>query len=191
MIIIEGMDNSGKTTLCKHISEKFSLSINNRNRPYSLNEGFRMISNSVFKEDHMISDRHVLISELVYGPILRGKSLFGDSNWDLIWLILRTNPLFIYCRPSKKKIFDFGDREQMKGVIAQREELLKRYDWVMDTISLSTTLCDTPLLKYDYTDGRELGRIERKIYKHIGETDEHSLARRVEINETHKLEEKE
>lgn len=107
MIIIEGPDGGGKTTLIRQLQERYGLSVAPRvvskdTEPMvdlvawveeNLNNGFQ----------HAIFDRHRLISEPIYGPILRQKQQPGFDN--LIQLAYWTKrfyaiePLIIYCLP--------------------------------------------------------------------------------------------
>ena len=191
MIIIEGMDNTGKSTLCNHLSKKFDLRVDVRSRPKDLNDGFRMISRSVFNKNPVIYDRHVLISEIVYGPLLRNKSVFGNSNWDLLFLMLKTHPLIIYCRPPKRKVFRFGVREQMDGVISQATNLIRRYDWLMEIIKPCVALGPRPIHIYDYSNKESLYEIELIVKRHLKEG--HSMnfydgVRRIEVEDDCSLE---
>ena len=144
MLIVTGMDNTGKTTLVKQLLDEF-------NSPDSKNtEGDFKVINSpgpIGKEaqerwlisqltlrkedrDRGIYERFPILEEMVYGPVLRGQSLFehGDPYFKLL---KELNPMIIYTRPSRDKIFNFGDRYQMEGVIEKGTELLAAYDDLM------------------------------------------------------------
>ena len=191
MIIIEGMDNTGKSTLCNHLGKKFDLKVDIRSRPKNIDEGFRMISRSVFNETPTIYDRHVLISEIVYGPLLRNKSVFGNSNWDLLFLLLKTHPLIIYCRPPKRKVFRFGVREQMDGVVSQATNLIRRYDWLMEIIKPSVAMGLRPLHTFDYSKEGSTEEVEiviRRYLKHRHDFKFDDAIRRIEVKDDCNLE---
>lgn len=81
MIIVEGPDGSGKTTLCRMLTGAFDLS-------YIKNPG--MIKNKetiterfhwyhyLYKQKNVILDRFYPISEAIYGPLFRDKSMVSD-----------------------------------------------------------------------------------------------------------------
>lgn len=174
LIVVEGMDNSGKTTLIKTLMKETGLKgVFRKNRAYDLKGGMSMIKRSFFSSELKIHDRHIIISEMVYGPILRGKSLFGDQSWDLLSYLLKTYPIIIYCRPPTRKILDFGTREQMEGVITQANHLISRYDWVFDIVRKSFTLPEYNFFEYDYTDkdaDKKLKKIIDNINHYSGRT---------------------
>ena len=156
MIICEGMDNSGKTTLAKYLAENLPnaklVPTHGPVKPEEVNTILRSIGMAVFYRKPLIYDRFPIISEMVYGEILRNGSAFNavyDCDLLLGWL-KACNPLIIYCRPSKETIFQsIKDRPQMAGVVKSKEALLSRYDDVMANLSAREFLrCN-----YDYTVG--------------------------------------
>ena len=132
MIIIEGMDNSGKTTLLNYLHETLELPWVKSPGPEHLSglsreDWFSWIDASLSPDNiFYLYDRHPLISEVVYGWVLRNYNAFSDT--DFHEKLLLACPLIIYCRPPKARIFSFGNREQMLGVIEQKERLLQNYD---------------------------------------------------------------
>ena len=127
-IIVLGMDNTGKTTLCKHLSKALDYKhITSLGPKASLWEMMNFIDRNMKSEDPMVLERLCIFEEMVYGKVLRG---FSQFDWDSSYLntVQRALPLIIYCRPSREKIFNFGNREQMEGVIEQKEKLLAAFD---------------------------------------------------------------
>lgn len=148
MIIIEGMDNTGKTTLAEHLAEKFKLPHikSSKDRTHLLNDALTIL----VLNPEAVMDRFSIISEMVYGPILRGGTAFdghGLSQWRFFMdKLARCKPLIFYCRPPNEKIFDYGDREQMAGVVEHGEELLSAYDTMMNSWTGRLWI-----IKYDFT----------------------------------------
>lgn len=144
MIIIEGMDNSGKSRLAAHLAEKFGLRIIKRSGPPKDREAFILETlEFLILNPEVIYDRHPLISEEVYGPILRNVNVFnrpGVSWEDFLNSLLRLDPLIIYCRPPDEKILCFGDRDQMPAVVENARRLIDAYDRVMGWIRHEGTL---------------------------------------------------
>lgn len=133
MIIVEGLDNTGKTTLVKELVNRLGIPSMIRVRPKAETE-FRIDLLRVLTDGPWIMDRHPIISEMVYGPILRGGMVIEEDNLNALATLIDQSPMFIYCRPPDSVILNFGEREQMDGVIDQAQILLARYDFVMQFI---------------------------------------------------------
>ena len=164
-IIVLGMDNTGKTTLCKSLSKLLDYKHVNSlgpQAPYMEMTGF--INDTMESPDPMVLERFCFFEEMVYGNILRGRSKF---DWDSIYLktIIRANPLIIYCRPHTLKVLNFGEREQMAGVIEKGEDLLEAYDNLY--ITLARMGFNTLVYDYSYTTPEELAD-KIKIWKGEG-----------------------
>lgn len=163
MIILEGMDNTGKSTLAKALSKEFGIAIDTTGRIKTLQKCVEFQMGCMVNSELIIYDRIRVISEGIYGAIIRGENIFGE-NWGLyLEMFLRTNPLVIYCRPPNKEIFNFGDREQMDGVIDERTALLAKYDKVMREVSKLTT----NYVVYNWTDKRQ--KTANKINHYISQ----------------------
>jgi hypothetical protein len=136
MIIVEGCDNTGKTTLIGALIKEFpELQATRSAGPVSLGKQLAWFARAIRNEDpRMVYDRFSPIVEQVYGPILRNGSIFGTYWYDLFTLTLRREPLIIYCRPPFSTVCRFGDREQMKGVREHVSDLYSRYDFVMGNL---------------------------------------------------------
>lgn len=109
MIIVEGPDGAGKTTLIRNIAEAYpDLEVAPRvvsKETNALTDMKRWVNDNLTEGfQYRLFDRHRLISEFIYGPILRGNdqhSGFDDGGW-VYWSLKRfqeINPLIIYCLP--------------------------------------------------------------------------------------------
>lgn len=107
MIIVEGPDGGGKTTLLERLSEDFALPIADR---VVDKQAEAMVDLQQWVETNLdegitltLYDRHRLISEPIYGPVLRTEPHPGFE--DLYWLTLMQKkfaalkPFFIFCLP--------------------------------------------------------------------------------------------
>ena len=148
MIVVEGMDNTGKTTLVEYLEEALMLVAEKSPgpaEPDSHAEWLLWIEESLLRADteHAIYDRYPCISEYIYGPAVRGMNILRDTDYLARFLLCR--PLVIYCRPSDHIIKRFGDREQMNGVKEKAKKLLEDYDhlynWLFDRVAV---------MKYDW-----------------------------------------
>jgi len=164
MIIVEGMDNSGKSKLAEHLAEKFKLPLikSPKNRQRLLENALT----TLMLNPEAVMDRFSVISEMVYGPILRRKTVFDDhvlGQWIFFMnKLVRCKPLIFYCRPPEEKIFDFGDREQMEGVKEHGKELLGAYDALMNSWAGRLLI-----IKYDFTlpDAKAFADYAVEIYQ--------------------------
>jgi len=143
-IIVCGMDNTGKTTLCNSLEAKTGFKV-----VPPMGPGFSkeiMMDNILLymnKWESVIFERFSIFEEMIYGKVLRGKSKFDYSD---IISVQKYNPVIVYCRPPKDVIFNFGDRSQMDGVIEQKEKLLKEWDNL-----IYNTLEKFKIIEYDWT----------------------------------------
>lgn len=143
-IIVVGMDNSGKTTLCEDLANKLKATHVKPMGPGQSKEAMlHNIQYHMARNENTVFERFSIFEELIYGRILRGKSKFDFQDVNLI---RKYKPIIIYCRPSDEVIFNFGDRDQMTGVIEQKEKLLKAWDsFIYDALS------GFKIIKYDWT----------------------------------------
>lgn len=144
MIIVEGMDNTGKTTLVEKLAEYFGLEIVKSPGPQRYRELFdnadlyihtaeKLKEKDELKEYPFIHDRFPIFSDIVYS-ILRSINPFEELE-EGKWLrerLYKVKPAIIYCRPDTETILSFKDgREQMEGVKPKGKELLSRYDHII------------------------------------------------------------
>ena len=102
MIILEGPDGAGKTTLIKQLAEKYSLPI--APRVVSKDAESMIVSLKAWVEDNVsqgfqatLFDRHRLISEPIYGAVLR--KTFEPGFDSVQWLHAMNTMFYKHCRP--------------------------------------------------------------------------------------------
>lgn len=164
IIIVEGMDGTGKTVLVQQLahrleikprkfvgslgpSDDYRLALVNRTRSEIAELETASAKGVSIKR---LYDRFPLISEAVYGPILRGHNCFGGLYYPLRRRLLALNTVVIYCRPDREVIqANVQQAPQMSGVLEHFGELLDAYD------SLFMELTESPVSSYitvfDYT----------------------------------------
>ena len=123
MIIVTGSDSSGKTTLVKHINERFNVPIADRfhplppSTPSDWQRWYQWVLDSFEREDSVVYDRF-LIDEYVYGPLLRGGYKISYKKMaDLSGALLMKQPLYIYCCPGYNRVVEtYYERDQYVDV---------------------------------------------------------------------------
>jgi len=159
LLVVEGLDGTGKTTLAKRLSQETGMEYvklvkdtKDVNFAEKLkNDTFEALETAESGERQLIYDRFPLISEAVYGPVLRGKNALGDLYYPLWERFLSLKPIIIYCRPLRETIWAnlIGSlNNQMDGVWKNRDELLRVYDQFF--AQLMENLQQTKILVYDY-----------------------------------------
>lgn len=161
IVIVEGVDGSGKTTLLRNLRQQsktyFWIAASSR-RPKTqdeLQEAVFWVAQCAYLKLPVLCDRFPLISEPVYGPVMRGENILEQFRTriqkDFLEVFEGVNRI-IYCRPSKDTIRQnlvSSALPQMAGVVEKLGTLIGRYDDIMD--SLGDTV---PILVYDYVNTR-------------------------------------
>lgn len=134
MIIIEGMDGVGKSTVSSYL-EQNGYNIHHL-RYYEKNEeGF----NKLFKEDDgkLVLDRG-FITEVVYGPVLREYSRIDDEALKrLIAKYSSIGTKIIYLKALKEDLLKRReqDKEDYEMLLKYYDIINSRYDSYMDLMS--------------------------------------------------------
>lgn len=119
MIIIEGPDHMGKTTLIGQLKESFPILEVSRSIGNSPGLARWLMKEILINKKNKIKiyDRF-FFSELVYGPLLRGRACFTSTEDELILgMLTKIKPLVIICdRPIEDVVVTIDDSEQMVGV---------------------------------------------------------------------------
>jgi len=114
MFIVEGPDGAGKTTLISRLQDELQFEIMPRActsedgvDPLTLRD---WVDQDMSRQNHWggFYDRYPLISEPIYGPLIRGSVAVGFN--EVKWFSTRTmmlrqrNPAIIYCLPPKEVV---------------------------------------------------------------------------------------
>lgn len=149
-VVIEGPDNSGKSTLAKYLADRIDFPLQHSGGPPKSDDEFAFRLDRLFRMDDVIFDRFPVISEAVYGPILSRESLITPTS--KIRFFAR-KPIIIYCRPPLNVLMRVVDGHEVKdhetaahvaAVKAHAMALIHRYDEV---------LYEYNPIYYDYTAG--------------------------------------
>jgi len=124
MIIVEGCDNTGKSTLIKRLCADLPQLIHPpiptgpSDGETLFNRYAPILSLSAAEGKNIILDRITVISEWVYGQALRGKLALNSAQMHMLEQgIAFHQPLILHCwRPEPSIRASFDDREQLEGV---------------------------------------------------------------------------
>lgn len=135
MMIFTGMDNSGKTTIVQKTAKKLGLPVVKSMGPdHTKDEKHIWFLDQMTREKtfpgSVIFDRFLPFEEMVYGKVLRGDPIYSLDD-PYMKSLKDLNPTIIYTRPHSSTIFNWDGREQMAGVIEQKEKLLAAWDDLM------------------------------------------------------------
>lgn len=145
MIIVEGADNSGKSTFAHRIG----LTVYPAGpAPKTPDEEKKCLTEQRARShDNCVSDRVTCISQQVYGGRLFDRIL-GE---ELIDMITVPSVVVVYCRPPNRVLMDmsthkvkgYDTEEHLQKIMDNQHVFIERYDSLMSTI---------PHVVYDWTD---------------------------------------
>lgn len=158
-IIVEGPDGGGKTTLISKISEVFHLDP----EPRVVDQQTRAMTNlKVWVEEDnkrpegwILYDRHRLISECIYGPIMRpqGRDGFTNYSWlaDQLGIFYSRQPFIIYCLPPAEEVKRNVYGDSNNGAVMPYIDVI--YDAYV--VRAAIDRYHTPTHHWDYTNPSE------------------------------------
>jgi hypothetical protein len=131
LIVVEGPDGSGKTTLIQTLKEFTGFPVAPRvvsKEAQAMTDLKEWTENNVDRGfQATLFDRHRLFSEPIYGPILRDKFEpgFDDPAWFAYYMakFYQCRPIVIYCMPPLETVLHNlqGDEENSAVQFAARE----------------------------------------------------------------------
>jgi hypothetical protein len=167
MIVIEGMDNTGKSCLLTGLCEEYGLEGIHSPGPKDYDTVISWVIEA-FNKDRgipIIYDRFPLISEAIYGPALRNRNIFNESPLGLKLqerFRCEVHPLIIFCNPSAEIVQKWNDRDQMAGVIENYKKLMDSYVALMSSLRPHYSI-----VSYDYSISNDMGKVLEKVDSHM------------------------
>lgn len=163
MIIVEGPDASGKTTLVKQLSADLGVGTIKSGGPFETGQDLvRRISELMqINEEYdnlMICDRYPVFSEIIYQPIVRpdDQKLPGkDVNITLRLKSFFQHHMVILCMPPKHVyLSNLRGSDQPKWVRNNDLAIYEGYKDFKHSVWLNTTAASVQgrFFVYDYTD---------------------------------------
>lgn len=108
IIILEGPDGSGKTTLAQQISRQTGYPIVHRTKPASDEEKNAMMESywKVIKEGRNLIFDRCWYSEMAYGPVMRDASVISyPQMYELEQALAQRGALLIYCTGAPTRLW--------------------------------------------------------------------------------------
>lgn len=165
MIIVEGPDGTGKTTLAKQLVEDLELEYR---RPPSLSSThgpddavIRWWDEEIRKGELAVYDRCFYISEFIYQPNTRDRALLcgADKMVSGLRSLESASPMFIFCLPpfdAQVDIIHQADRDRLRGLDESGEV---KVAWMYHYVAhLFGELYFDWTLRYDWMNGDHYGR---------------------------------
>lgn len=156
IVVVEGMDGSGKTTLIEKSrgsqKDRYFAIIRASRYPPDVKTAVRYLSFvDMPRNIDLVLDRFHFISDRIYGPILRGADIFQE--FPIQFGLAHVN-VVVYARPPVSYILDNLHKNlQLSGVTEQATALINRYDNHMDKLKETGVV----VMQYDYTNDDPMG----------------------------------
>lgn len=176
MILIEGPDNSGKSTLVEQLTVEFNLFKCDRPHgpPKTPEELYNrtMDVQNFYKSRMFIMDRNPIIGENIYGPILRNQNMWDlipeedklDCEANFFSKIIGHTIFLIYCRPPREvlldlsthQVKDYDTKEHLESLSKNKSRIVDAYDRFMSEWATYT---------YNYKDPLSLDNLKETLRK--------------------------
>lgn len=164
LVVVEGPDGAGKTTLSFELLKEFESLEYHRNHlgpEQKLDSWWIEILNDPCR--HVIVDRF-FYSELVYGPILRGEIAY-PSVVPQVWAGLRDQAFVIYVRPSTLSIYEgIGANVQLEGVEKNLTRIIHSYD---DLMTKEAPHLESRFFQYNRKDSVSRERLHSALQRYL------------------------
>jgi len=162
MIIVEGPDNSGKTTLINYLVKELKLTkaplkfepTDEEHMEESIVTFYDDVIEYLKSHDtrKVIWDR-LYFSELVYGPVVRGRiGLTFNQRGILLELIKQIKPLVIFCMTD---LYTITKEYHKRNQYADKKQIKLIYDYYVDIILKDIDNYTPYSILYNYKGDKE------------------------------------
>lgn len=165
MIIVEGPDGAGKSTLCDMlldggiITKLVQSPGRTRGKVPLLEQTLRYMR--LYRKDHNTAVDRFMWSELVYGPILRDKCKFSNSNYmAALQELMYTGCIIIFCLPGIENLKFKSDENSQ--VIVNADRIYHSYEAHFARVSNTYAKA----LKYNWTQPEAYHHLIEQIIYH-------------------------
>lgn len=150
-VIIEGPDNSGKSTLIKFLESNLRRSVIHNTVDKDSTSVLGKQAQELSLEGNIIYDRSAVISEYIYCLVLQRAPVIPFNISHVADLC--DNAIVVFCLPPLDKVLA-TTKDEMPGVVENLEKLYNQYDNLIDEL----VMMGKQFFVYDWTieaDGAE------------------------------------
>lgn len=151
IIILEGPDGSGKTTLAKQLSRQTGYPYEHRSKPENEEEKAKMMIEYLQmckSRQNLIVDR-CWYSEMVYGKVMRDQSYIDYTQmYELERMLAKGGAIIIYCTASKAALW-MRATQRGEDYITSRDDfnaICEEYEKLMSVPHY------IPVVRYEYKE---------------------------------------
>lgn len=134
-ILLEGPDGSGKSTLAKSLSSILRMQIVQGKGPVNPSAAKERFSEHLGL-NNVIFDRHVCVSEMIYGPLFQRQEYDYNACYAPLYRI--PNMIIIYCRAPASSLIEHtrssptDTDEYLEQLNTHFAQVVQRYDeWAL------------------------------------------------------------
>lgn len=138
IIILEGPDCGGKSTLAATLADKYGYFVQHLSYNKSMDvkkEHYQALNFALGrKSQNTVLDRHA-ISELVYSTVFRNGPSY--DIFEMFQKYVLHNVVVVYCNPGKEVMLEEFAKRKSEEMFESNSEIIDAYEIVMDRLSLS------------------------------------------------------
>lgn len=151
IVILEGVDGSGKTTLANQLSKQTKYPIVHRSNPKSEEDKKRMMGEYIqlIKSNKNVIFDRCWYSEMAYGPVMRDKSYIDfPQMYELERMLAKNGAMIVHCTGPASVLWK---RCQTRGedYVVCREDFNAIYNRFEDIFAVPHYV---PVVRYEYQD---------------------------------------
>jgi uracil-DNA glycosylase len=138
VIILEGPDGGGKTTLANHLHDRYGYQVRKTNQPAAGEDLFHSYTSSLLEALRCwrptVFDRHYL-GECVYGPIMRGEDRLGEMGRTLIERLCAARGVpVVLVMPTWKQLIENWKAKKGADYLKNQDQLNRVHNTYMDQL---------------------------------------------------------
>ncbi len=169
MIIVCGPDNTGKTRLVEHLSQKFHIPRVEKYPtlpPTDYADWERWVTANLLNPEQCIADRFY-VEEFVYGLVMRGKIGINEAQKNYLdMLFAQRDPLIILCNTSLETILsNYHEREQYP----KPEKVLEIQRAFREILSTEAPFCNRDKYHFNWKLDRDYIAVDSYIRHYLEE----------------------
>jgi hypothetical protein len=143
-VVLEGADCTGKTTLAHHLFETYGFAYHHEGVPPGTGSLLNYYAELLTRDVPTVFDR-LHLGELVYGPIMRGRSRLSEAELRLLdQLVAATGSVVVICAPSRELVVERWRTAHASEYVTSEEKIRAIYDGYLELRSHCTYIDPAP-----------------------------------------------